>query len=399
MHLQLLSNPESFKSKGNISMKQSIKWGASLACMLAVNSVQAEWVVGRLGSLENKIAAPSTAGVAAGFDLYIERINKAGGVQGRPIRTVFRDDQFKPDLVLDQARRLIASDKVIAIVSPQATPGSVALLKDGLLKSSNVAVIGPVTGASQVLTGENMFPIRASYEDEIAAITRQMKIVFQKRIAYLYYNTSQGPLFEPIFKKIVLDAGLEYAGAVAFDIDPDPARQKALIAAAVDKLKVLKTDAVFAFIVGPTFPLAMEQLHGQLGQRVVRYTFSINSADNLVKAIGVDAARGTVFSQSVPYPEGNARRIVIEYQRDLKARSPEAKPSFFALEGYMTAKVLVEALKRAGPKADSQALVKKLETLGRFDLGDYAVNYAARSNRVESLVDMTIIGDNGKLRK
>jgi branched-chain amino acid transport system substrate-binding protein len=140
-------------------------------------------------------------------------------------------------------------------------------------------------------------------------------------------------------------------------------------------------------------------MHEQLGQRVVRYTFSINSAENLVKAIGVEAARGTVFSQSVPYPEGNARRIVIDYQRDLKARTPDAKPSFFGLEGYMTAKVLVEALKRAGPKADSEAVVKKLETLGRFDLGDYAVNYAPRSNRVESMVDMTIIGDSGKLRK
>ena len=65
----------------------------------------------------------------------------------------------------------------------------------------------------------------------------------------------------------------------------------------------------------------------------------------------------------------------------------------------MTAKVLVEALRRSGTNPSPQKVLNALQSLGRFDLGDHIINYSPSQRRVEPSVDVTIIGRDGKLRK
>ena len=135
------------------------------------------------------------------------------------------------------------------------------------------------------------------------------------------------------------------------------------------------------------------------GKAVTRYTFSINNWESLVKKIGEQEAAGVVFSQAVPYPYSNNRQIVREYQSDIKKLAPDQKINFAGLEGYMTAKVLVEALRRSGLNPNREKVLNALQSLGRFDLGDHIVNYSANQRRVEPSVDVTIVGRDGKLRK
>jgi branched-chain amino acid transport system substrate-binding protein len=367
--------------------------------LLISSHANAELLIGRLGSLKNPIAAPTTTGSSEGFDLYLKKVNDAGGVSGQKLKIVFKDDEFNPQMVVSHAKELVYEDRVLALVSLQGTPGSAALTKDGVLQEARIAVVGPFTGDSRVLSAPNIFPLRSSYEDEIAALARQMKAVGQKRIVYFYYNTSQGPLFAPVFEQIVKTAGLEYAGAVGFDINPAEAMQVQLVKEAAGKLVALKPDSVFIFAVGPTFSLAVRALQQQLGNGVTRYTFSINNWEALIKRIGVDDAAGVVFSQAVPYPYSNTRRIVREYQEDLAKIAPQTKVGFAGLEGYMTAKILVEAIRRAGANPTREKVLAALEGLGRYDLGDHIVNYSKNQRRVEPAVDLTIIGRDGKLRK
>jgi ABC-type branched-subunit amino acid transport system substrate-binding protein len=368
-------------------------------CAALTGQARADILIGRLGSASNPIAGPTTIAAAQGFDLYMQKVNGSGGIHGQQVKVIARDDQVKPEMVVSQAHELIEKENVIALITPQGTPGTVSLLGDGILQKDSVAVVGPFTGASQVLGGDNVFPLTSSYEDEIAALARQMKNASQKRIAYMYYNTAQGPAFAPVFEKIVRDAGLDYAGSAGFDMVSDPAKQAELINQASARIAGFHADAVFAFVVGPTFPMAMKSLQATLGASVVRYTFSINSWESLVKQAGPAIAAGVVFSQAVPYPYGADRRIVIEYQHDLAKYSPDVKPNAAGLEGYMTAKVLSEALKRAGPNPSSKKLLTALEGLGRFDLGDYVVNYSTVQHRVEPSVDVTIINSSGNLIK
>jgi ABC-type branched-subunit amino acid transport system substrate-binding protein len=106
-----------------------------------------------------------------------------------------------------------------------------------------------------------------------------------------------------------------------------------------------------------------------------------------------------VFSQAVPYPYDTKRKIVVEYQQELKRHAPEAVPNFAGLEGYMTAKALVAALRRAGLGPTPEKVLAALEGLGRLDLGDYVLDYSPQMRRVEPSVDITLIGRDGRLIK
>lgn len=356
-------------------------------------------VVGRLGSLTNPISTPTTVAVGEGFDLMVKKVNSAGGVNGQQIKVVFVDDEFKPELTLKGATKLIEEDKVVAIINPQATPGSMAIIKDGLLKRTNTAIIGPFTGATAVLAGENVFPLRSGYDDETAALARQMKNLSQKRVACLFYNAGIGPSYAPIFAKIIKDNGPELVGSEGFDINPDPAKQSALVDAAIKKLAPARPDAIFILAVGPSMAMATKLINQNFGLGVVRYTFSINNWENLIKQAGLADAKGMVFSQAVPFPSGASRRISQEYQRDSAALAPQTPLSFAGLEGYMTAKVLIEALRRAGANPTREKVLRALNGMGRYDLGDYVVNYSPARRVVESTVDITIISSTGRLIK
>ena len=130
-----------------------------------------------------------------------------------------------------------------------------------------------------------------------------------------------------------------------------------------------------------------------------RYAFGINNGASLIRQIGEAEARGVVFSQSEPYPCRGTRKIVLEYQDELKKGGPSLKPSFTGLKGFMTSKLLVSAIRRAGPGPSREKVFAALEALGRFDLGDYVVNDSPVQHRVEPSVDVTIIGSKGKLYK
>jgi ABC-type branched-subunit amino acid transport system substrate-binding protein len=116
-----------------------------------------------------------------------------------------------------------------------------------------------------------------------------------------------------------------------------------------------------------------------------------------VKVAGLDNARGVVISQAMPYPQDNALAVVREYQKIMKQYAPDRPLHFFSLEGFMGAKIAVEAIRRAGPNPTRAKVIAALNTMKDFDLGDFLVSYSATQRAGSKLVDLTIIGKDGRL--
>jgi ABC-type branched-subunit amino acid transport system substrate-binding protein len=123
---------------------------------------------------------------------------------------------------------------------------------------------------------------------------------------------------------------------------------------------------------------------------------AVNSgAQLLVRALGPDA-KGLVFTQVVPFPWGSTPTLVKEYKEALKAADPGAEHSFSSLEGYLSAKVLVEGLKRAGPRPGREDLVTALEGMGAWDAGGVVVTYSRTSREGSAFVDTVISTSDGR---
>ncbi|HLO62290.1 MAG TPA: ABC transporter substrate-binding protein, partial [Azonexus sp.] len=102
------------------------------------------------------------------------------------------------------------------------------------------------------------------------------------------------------------------------------------------------------------------------------------------------------ITQVVPFPTSGVMPVTRAYQALLKKYQPDAEPNVSSLEGYLYGKVLVEVLKRAGPKPTPQALVKALSA-APFELGGYQINFASGKHEGSDFVELTMIGAGGKL--
>jgi ABC-type branched-subunit amino acid transport system substrate-binding protein len=102
------------------------------------------------------------------------------------------------------------------------------------------------------------------------------------------------------------------------------------------------------------------------------------------------------MSQVVPLPTRRLIPIVAEYQVALAAVGAKPDYSFNSLEGYITAKVLVEGLKRAGKDLTRPKFIKAVESINDWDLGGYFVDYSPTNHNGSKYVDITIISKVGR---
>jgi ABC-type branched-subunit amino acid transport system substrate-binding protein len=124
-------------------------------------------------------------------------------------------------------------------------------------------------------------------------------------------------------------------------------------------------------------------------------TLSPVGADLLAKELGNDA-RGIGISQVMPYPFNDTTPVVREYQRLLKSLD-KTSYSYYGIEAYDTAKVMVEAIRKAGKEPTREKLVQALEGMGQTDIGGYRINFAPGQRGGSKYVDLTVIGSGGRV--
>jgi ABC-type branched-subunit amino acid transport system substrate-binding protein len=91
--------------------------------------------------------------------------------------------------------------------------------------------------------------------------------------------------------------------------------------------------------------------------------------------------------------------VVREYQQMLAKYAPGAEVNYTSFEEFLGAKVLVEALRRAGPAPTRERVVKALESLQKCDLGGVFIVYSPTDRIGSRSVEVTVIGSTGRLMK
>ena len=130
-------------------------------------------VFGQAAALEG----PSSAlgqGMRNGILAAFEEVNAKGGIHGRKLRLISRDDGYDPDRSVAQTVKLIEDDKVFALIGAVGTPTSMATVP--ITRQRNVPFIGPFSGAEFLRAPDlaNVVNIRASYGAEAEAWIRYL---------------------------------------------------------------------------------------------------------------------------------------------------------------------------------------------------------------------------------
>ena len=113
----------------------------------------------------------------------------------------------------------------------------------------------------------------------------------------------------------------------------------------------------------------------------------------MLKSIDKDAA-GVVVSQVVPYPWNTTLPLVMEYQTAMK-KMGVTEFSYGSLEGYVSTKVLVEALKRAGANPTSDSIKGALENFKALNLGGIVLRYTPTEHQGLTFSELSMLRKDG----
>ncbi|MEO7335042.1 MAG: ABC transporter substrate-binding protein, partial [Caldimonas sp.] len=310
------------------------------------------------------------------------------------IELVTLDDGRDPKRAAENARRLINENKVFALAMSRSTPTSEALLP--IVTEFKVPLIGPGTGALSLHQPFNryVFNTRAKYQTEAVRIVDHLASVGIQRVAVIYQGDSFGKDALVGFELGLKEKGIKPVAVIALD----GAKPESSIPGAVEALRKADPQAIaIAGLLKPTaeFIKAMKA-KGVFSQFL---TLSNLSADGFIKELG-DAAPGIIVTQVMPAPGKVATPLVREY-RSAISESPAlgAVASYTAMEGYVTAKVLVEGLRRSGKNPTREGLVEAFEGMRNFDLGGFTIGFSPTNHSGSNFIDITIIGKDRTFRR
>ncbi len=111
-------------------------------------------VLGNIGTYSGAPSAATNAGGQQALTAWEDSVNAAGGINGHPVKVIFKDDQNAPATGLLDAKDLV-QQHVIAIIGEQSDTDSAW---GPYLKSVNIPVIGGVSFTTEFATDSDFFP-------------------------------------------------------------------------------------------------------------------------------------------------------------------------------------------------------------------------------------------------
>ena len=348
-------------------------------------------VIGNVASMTNPTAKENSANLTLGYTVYFDEVNRRGGIHGRKVRLVNKDDGVVADRMVAATQELIDDPQVIALAGYLNTAGLVELIKRKLLVEKGVAMIAPIGP----FNAPNFYPMRPGYNEEADKLLLEARETQKKRVAVVYYQQAFGPSVFAHAQEAAKKIGVDVVATATFQTAPE--QMEAGIRNAADTLAKAEPDAVIVIAAGAGAFNFVKQFRQTPSGSAQLYALSPADSFGFVKVAGLEAARGVVISQAIPYPGHKALAVVRDYHRLMKQYAPDKPLSFYSLEGLMGAKIVVEALRRAGPNPTRAKVIGALNTMKDYDLGDFTVSYTPTERSGSKVVDLTIIGRDGSL--
>ena len=340
------------------------------------------------------LEGPSSAlgqGMRQGILAAFAEINAKGGVHGRKLHLVSRDDGYDPDRSVVQTTKLIEEDNIFALIGAVGTPTAIATVP--ISSARNVPFIGPFTGAEFLRAPElrSVVNIRASYSAEAEAWVKHLtEDLHFTNIAIFYQDDSFGRDGLAGVRRALEKRGMELSAEGTFE------RNTKFVSSALRIIKRAEPQAVV--MIGTYGPCAeFIKLARKAGFHPTFVNVSFVGANALAKELGA-AGEGVVVSQVVPFPWDTSLKVIADYQAAQKALDPTLSPGFVSLEGYLSGRLTVAALELAGPHPTRAGLLRTINEVGRFDISGSVLTVGPKMQDAPPKVFLTVIQKDGSFK-
>lgn len=326
-----------------------------------------------------------TASILAAF----AEINRAGGVHGRELRFVTKDDGYSALRTVANVKDMIDQDSAYAFMSIIGTPNNAGVLP--LTEKAGIPVLGPITGASSLRQAEyrHTFHIRPSYTTEVQRMVLQLAQAGISAIAVVYLDN-------PFGKEVLADAQTALAQAKlgaavkSFPLAVDGRN-------AADVAQKVRDSGVGAVLLGATgtgttdFVLELRKMG--IGLPVVGLSVTFTDINRLGHHI-----LGLAAASFLPSAKSKKYAVVRRYLAAMEAGG-YSNMTGLGLESYVNAHLMAESIRRAGRDITRDKLRNALAATRNFEMGELSFGFSESSPFVAgSSVKMGVFDSEGVLR-
>ena len=335
------------------------------------------------------INAPYGVEMSSVISAYFNQVNAAGGVNGRSLSLITLDDGYEADRSVKNTTTLLQEDKVFALTSYYGSSPTTASLP--IFTAAKTPLVGSLSGADSLRNPFNryIFNVRASYEEETDALVKQLTSIGLTNIGVLYQNDGFGKsgldgVTEALKKHHLQPSVIATVERNSTDVDAAIAAFSKVRPQAIIMITLLKPSTAFVR------KLKTAELHPYLA------ALSPVGADLLARELG-ELGRGIMISQVMPYPWDDTVPLVRDYKKLLQQMNSQHTLSYYGMEAYTNARLLVEALRLSGKNLTRDKLIEILESMHGNTIGGFPMNYSASNHNGSRFVEITVLGANAKI--
>lgn len=371
--------------------KLRIEW---MLCVLALASLpaRADLLVAQIAPMSGPIAAEGTA-YNLGIRIALDAANARGGVHGKKISLKTLDDEYKPDRTVELIRREGAGE-TLALLLPIGSPSMTKVLKEKVLESVKIPVVGVIPGAEPLRSPLNpfLYHVRAGDLDQYRRIIEHVLTVGLKRITVVYADIPFGKAGLAAIESLLKAHSLAPLAGIAFPMGADIDFRGVM-----ENLRQSAPDVIV--LISPQFAAGQfVREYRKAGLNSPVMTLSYGAAEAICGIAGEDNAKGVGIAQVFPNSNSPTIPVSRRFQEEFKRYAPaNTTPTQNHFEGYVTTLVFLDALKRAGPAPTREKLVKALDSMKENDIGGFTVDFSTGRHTGSRFVDVGIISSKCRL--
>jgi ABC-type branched-subunit amino acid transport system substrate-binding protein len=318
--------------------------------------------IGSYGPLSGPAAA--WGAVLHGMNAYFQYVNSKGGINGRKIEFIYRDDQYNPAKTPAVVRELVEKEKVFAIIGGIGTANGRAVAE--YLQKKNVPLFTPASG-DKYWTDQggpkNLYTVYPKYVTEGEILGNYVgKELSAKKVAVLYQNDDFGKQgMEGLKKGLAKHEGAEVVAEVScLPTDTDLSGQ-------VSQIAEKEPDVLAVFAAPKQAVAAVKKLDEQKKKPQVVTSFVLS--DPIMFKLGGESWEGTITSAVMKLATSDDESVKLYRETLEKFGGGKLPAGTFTEAGYMFAQPFVHAMDKAGKKLTRAALYKQLESMKGFQGG------------------------------
>jgi branched-chain amino acid transport system substrate-binding protein len=303
--------------------------------------------------------------VGRGADAYFKYVNAHGGVNGRKIKYIYRDDGYEPSKTVQLTRELVENDKVLAIFSTIGTDNTIATTD--YLNAAKVPQLFAGTGAARVGDAYKTHPWTMGYLPSFRAegviYGRSIAKRADAKVAVLYEASDFGKdLTDGLKKGLGAKASAIVAQEAYQPTDTSIESQMSTLRASGANVLVLNVTPQYAI-------LAYVAAH-KFGWKPKIYLGSVCISPNVMDIVRASVGQEVNGSQSIAFVKDPTDKVwakdpaVVLYKQVLKKYAPGARPEdVYNFYGMGVAYTMVDALEHAGKNPSRASLLAAAQHL------------------------------------